>query len=103
MDADLLELLGDGVDQTGALPRSNPAAAADALICTCICSLHIVPLHANLSWLAWRPSRVCQVAFLSTVRHFAGVVAFSYNLMVLSAVGLRGHERMYVYVAACVE
>ena len=41
-----------------ALPRSNPAAA-DALICTCICTLHTAPLHMNLSWLAWRPGRVC--------------------------------------------
>jgi hypothetical protein len=24
-----------------------------------ICSLHAAPLHVNLSWLAWRPGRVC--------------------------------------------
>ena len=55
----LLEFLHlNGCIARFALPCSNPAAA-DALICTCICTLHTAPLHVSLSWLAWRPGRVC--------------------------------------------
>ena len=40
---------------TNPIMKTTPIKAA----CLLICSLHDAPLHMNLSWLAWCPSRVC--------------------------------------------